>query len=155
MCSWPGKTKRFSRSRNSGRTNCRSLPPVSILAEPPVAVVDKNADADGVRPVAEAYLKFLYTPAAQEIIARNFYRPREHPKSPRNTKPFPKIELFTIDEVFGGWKKAQATHFADGGIFDQIYQKMTAARLPLALLPAGMPLSWRPSKFLRCKAHRR
>jgi sulfate transport system substrate-binding protein len=96
-------------------------PPLSILAEPPVALVDKNADADGVRPVAEAYLKYLYTPEAQNIIARNFYRPRD----PEIAKkyPFPKIELFTIDEVFGGWKKAQATHFADGGVFDEIFKK--------------------------------
>lgn len=95
-------------------------PPVSILAEPPVAVVDKNADADGVRPVAEAFLKYLYTPDAQEIIAKNFYRPRDPAIAEKF--PFPKLELFTITDL-GGWKAAQAKHFADGGIFDQIYRR--------------------------------
>ena len=98
-------------------------PKVSILAEPPVTVVDKNAQADGVQEVAEAYLKWLYTPAAQEIIARNFYRPRNTEVAKKYAELFPKTQLFTIDEAFGGWKKAQATHFADGGIFDQIYKK--------------------------------
>jgi sulfate transport system substrate-binding protein len=98
-------------------------PSVSILAEPPVAVVEKNADADGVRKEAEAFLKFLYTPAAQEIIAQNFYRPRDPDVARKYEARFSRIELFTIDQVFGGWKKAQATHFADGGVFDQIYKK--------------------------------
>ncbi len=98
-------------------------PAVSILAEPPVAIVDKNAEKDGVEPAAEAYLKFLYTPEAQGIIAQNFYRPRDPDIAKEYEAQFPKIELFTIDDVFGGWKKAQATHFADGGVFDQIYGK--------------------------------
>jgi sulfate transport system substrate-binding protein len=98
-------------------------PKVSILAEPTVAVVDKNADADGVRKVSEEYLKFLYTPEAQALIAKHFYRPRDKEVAKKYASLFPKVELFTIDEVFGGWKKAQATHFADGGIFDQIYRK--------------------------------
>jgi sulfate transport system substrate-binding protein len=98
-------------------------PSVSILAEPPVAVVDKNAAEDGVTEVAEAYLKWLYTPAAQELIAKNFYRPRSSEVAKKYERAFPKIELFTIDAVFGGWKKAQATHFADGGIFDQLTRK--------------------------------
>ena len=98
-------------------------PSVSILAEPPVAVVQKNAEADGVTKVAGEYLKFLYTPAAQEIIAQNYYRPRNVEVAKKYEKQFPKITLFTIDELFGGWKKAQATHFADKGIFDQIYKK--------------------------------
>jgi sulfate/thiosulfate-binding protein len=94
-------------------------PSVSILAEPPVAVVDRNVDKHGTRAVAEAYLKFLYSPEGQAITAKNHYRPRS---AAAGGQTFPKIKLFTIDEVFGGWQKAQATHFADGGIFDQIYQ---------------------------------
>lgn len=98
-------------------------PAISILAEPSVAVVDKNAEKDGVSKVAEDYLKFLYTPEAQEIIARNYYRPRNPDVAKAHESQFPKVQLFTIDEIFGGWKKAQATHFADKGIFDQIYKK--------------------------------
>ena len=98
-------------------------PSVSILAEPPVAVVQKNAEKDGVTKAADAYLKFLYTPEAQEIIAENFYRPRDKDVAARHEKDFARIDLFTIDEVFGGWTKAQATHFADGGVFDQITHK--------------------------------
>jgi len=96
-------------------------PSLSILAEPPVAVVDANVDAKGTRKLAEAYLQFLYTPAAQAIIAKNYYRPA-HPEfaNPDDLKRFPKLDLVTVDGVFGGWKKAQATHFADGGVFDQI-----------------------------------
>lgn len=95
-------------------------PSVSILAEPPVAVVDRIADKRGTRAAAEAYLKFLYTPEAQEIIAAHFYRPRN--MNIKSAGQFPKIALFTIDDVFGGWQKAQKTHFADGGIFDTIYK---------------------------------
>ena len=95
-------------------------PSVSILAEPPVAVVDRNVDKHGTRAVAEAYLKFLYSPEGQTIAAKNHYRPRD--TSVAGGLAFPKIKLFTIDQLFGGWQKAQATHFADGGIFDQIYQ---------------------------------
>ncbi len=97
-------------------------PSVSILAEPPVAVVDKNVDKHGTRAVAEAYLKFLYTPGGQEIAVKNHYRPRDAAVAAKHAGEFPKIKLFTIDQVFGGWQKAQATHFADGGTFDQIYQ---------------------------------
>jgi len=95
-------------------------PSVSILAEPPVAVVDKNVDKHGTRAVSEAYLQFLYSPEGQAIAAKNHYRPRDPQAAAKGN--FPKIKLFTIDQVFGGWTKAQATHFADGGIFDQIYQ---------------------------------
>jgi sulfate transport system substrate-binding protein len=101
-------------------------PSISILAEPPVAVVDKNAEKDGVAKAAEAFLKFLYTPEAQEIIAQNHYRPRDPEVAKKHEKDFAKIELFTIDELFGGgggWKKAQATHFADKAIFDQIQKE--------------------------------
>ena len=98
-------------------------PPVSILAEPPVAVVDKNVDKRGTREVATAYLEYLYTPEGQEIAARNFYRPIDAKVAARYDRQFPKLNLFTIDEVFGGWTKAQKTHFADGGVFDQIYTR--------------------------------
>ena len=97
-------------------------PPISILAEPPVAVVDKVADKHATRHAAEEYLRFLYSPGGQEIIARNFYRPRLEDVARKYESRFPKIDLFTVDDVFGGWQKAQATHFADGGLFDQIYQ---------------------------------
>ncbi len=98
-------------------------PPISILAEPPVAVVDKVVDKKGTRAVAQAYLDHLYSPEGQEIAARNFYRPIDATVAAKYTKQFPKLNLFTIDEVFGGWAKAQKTHFADGGVFDQIYTK--------------------------------
>jgi sulfate/thiosulfate-binding protein len=97
-------------------------PSRSILAEPPVAVVDKNVDRRKTRAVAEAYLNFLYTPQAQEIEARNYYRPRNQEILAKYRSQFPNIPLSTIDEEFGGWDKAQAAHFGDGGVFDQIYQ---------------------------------
>ncbi len=97
-------------------------PSVSILAEPPVAVVDKNVDKHGTRAAAEAYLQFLYTDAGQEIAVKHHYRPRSAAVAAKHAGELPKIKLFTIDKVFGGWQKAQATHFADGGTFDQIYQ---------------------------------
>lgn len=97
-------------------------PSISILAEPPVAVVDKVVDKKGTRKVAEAYLKYLYTEKGQEIAAKNYYRPRDQKVAEKYASQFPKIELFTVDEVFGGWKKAQETHFKDGGVFDSIYQ---------------------------------
>jgi sulfate transport system substrate-binding protein len=98
-------------------------PPSSILAEPPVAVVDKVVDKRGTRAVAQAYLEYLYAPEGQDIAARNFYRPIDPTVAAKYEKQFPKLSLFTIDEVFGGWTKAQKTHFADGGVFDQIYTK--------------------------------
>ena len=98
-------------------------PSVSILAEPPVAVVDKVVDRHGTRAVAEAYLKYLYTPEGQEIAARNFYRPRLQRRVRKNTRAnFRSSISFTIDEMCRGWAKAQPKHFDDGGIFDQIYQ---------------------------------
>ena len=98
-------------------------PPSSILAEPPVAIVDKVVDRKGTRAVAQAYLDYLYSPEAQEIEAKNFYRPLDSTVAAKYAKNFPKLKLFTIDDTFGGWTKAQATHFADGGVFDQIYTK--------------------------------
>jgi sulfate/thiosulfate transport system substrate-binding protein len=97
-------------------------PPLSILAEPPVAIVDKVADRKGTRAVAEAYLKYWYTREGQEIAARNSYRPRDNEIAKEYEKSFAKVELFTIDDVFGGWTKAQKEHFAEGGVFDQIYK---------------------------------
>ncbi len=97
-------------------------PTVSILAEPPVAVVDKVVDKKGTRAVAVAYLEYLYSPEGQEIAAKNFYRPRLAAVATKYAAQFPKVKLFTIDEAFGGWTKAQKTHFADGGVFDQMYQ---------------------------------
>jgi sulfate/thiosulfate transport system substrate-binding protein len=97
-------------------------PSVSILAEPPVAVVDKVADKHGVHEVAQAYLQYLYSEEGQEIAAKNFYRPRLESVAARYAGKLPKVNLFTIQEVFGGWQKAQKTHFADGGIFDQLYK---------------------------------
>ena len=96
------------------------LPSLSILAQPPVAVVDKNAKKHGTEKAAEAYLKFLYTPEAQEIIAQNHFRPTDATVAARHAKDFPKIELTTIAQ-FGGWKAAQPKFFGDGGVFDQIY----------------------------------
>jgi sulfate transport system substrate-binding protein len=97
------------------------VPSLSILAEPPVALVDKVVDRKGTRAVAQAYLEYLYTPEGQEIAARNYYRPRLEAVAKKHAAAFPTINLITIDEVFGGWQKAQSTHFADGGVFDQIY----------------------------------
>lgn len=97
-------------------------PSVSVLAEPPVAVVDKVADKKGTRGVAEAYLKYWYTKEGQEIAARNSYRPRDPEVAKQHENEFAKVELFTIDELLGGWTKAQKDHFAEGGMFDQIYK---------------------------------
>jgi sulfate/thiosulfate transport system substrate-binding protein len=97
-------------------------PPLSILAEPPVAWVDKNTERHGTTEVAKAYLEYLYSDEGQEIAARNFYRPRNPAIAAKYAANFPKLKLVTVDSEFGGWAKAQKTHFADGGVFDQIYQ---------------------------------
>jgi sulfate transport system substrate-binding protein len=97
-------------------------PSVSILAEPPVAVVDKVANKKKTAAVAKAYLEFLYTPEGQEIAAKNYYRPRLPAVVQKYAQQFPQVQLFTIDQVFGGWAKAQQIHFADGGVFDKIYE---------------------------------
>jgi len=99
------------------------VPSVSILAEPPVTVVDGNANRKGTEKVAQAYLEYLYTPVGQRLAAKHYYRP-VHPEhaDPKDIARFPKVKTFTVDSTFGGWQKAQKTHFADGGIFDQIYQ---------------------------------
>ena len=98
------------------------VPSLSILAEPPVAVVDRVVDRKGTRAVAEAYLQFLYSPEGQEIAARHHYRPRDPGVAAKHANTFAAVKLFTIDEAFGGWQTAQRMHFADGGTFDQLYK---------------------------------
>jgi sulfate/thiosulfate transport system substrate-binding protein len=98
------------------------IPSLSILAEPPVTVVDKYAVKHGTQAAAKAYLEFLYTPEAQRIAAKHYYRPRDEAVAKEFAEQFPSVNVFTIDQKFGGWQKAQKTHFADGAIFDQIYQ---------------------------------
>jgi sulfate/thiosulfate transport system substrate-binding protein len=97
------------------------IPSVSILAEPPVALVDAVVDRRGTRGVAEAYLEFLYTPEGQDIIARNFFRPRDQNVAAKYADKFPQLRMFTIDDTFGGWREAQTRHFNDGGVYDRIF----------------------------------
>jgi sulfate transport system substrate-binding protein len=101
-------------------------PSVSILAEPPVALVDAVVDRRGTRAVAEAYLEYLYTPEGQDIVARNFFRPFDGDVVSRYAEQFPTVRLFTIDDVFGGWQNAQKEHFADGGIYDRLFEAAAA-----------------------------
>jgi sulfate transport system substrate-binding protein len=98
------------------------VPTVSILAEPPVAVVDGVVDSHDTRAIAEEYVSYLYSPEAQELAGKHYYRPQLAEAAAKYADQFPEIPLFTVDEVFGGWQKAQDAHFADGAIFDQIYQ---------------------------------
>src|SRR5690606_16363692 len=97
------------------------IPSISILAEPPVAVVDANAEKKGTSEVAKAYLEYLYTPEAQEIIAKNFYRPIDSAVQEKYAAAFPQLRLVTVDDAFGGWQSAQKRFFGDGGVFDAIY----------------------------------
>jgi sulfate transport system substrate-binding protein len=97
-------------------------PSISILAEPPVALVDKVVDRKNTRAVAEAYLKFLYTPEAQKIIGKNYYRPRDPAVAAQFKDQFKSLPLLSIDKNFGGWKRVQAAHFNDGGVFDQVFE---------------------------------
>jgi sulfate/thiosulfate transport system substrate-binding protein len=99
------------------------VPSLSVLCEPPVAVVDKNVDRHGTRALATAYLEYLYSPEGQDVIGRNFYRPRDPAAQAKYASQFPKLNLVTVDQAFGGWKKAQPEFFGDGGIFDQVYSK--------------------------------
>ena len=99
------------------------IPSLSILAEPPVTIIDKTVDKRKTRTVAQAYLDYLYSEEGQEIAAKNYYRPTLASVAAKYEKQFPKVSLIKIDDVFGGWQKAQKTHFSDGGTFDQIYQK--------------------------------
>ena len=99
------------------------VPSISIQADAPVALVDKSLQQHGTREVAEAYLQFLFSPAGQEVIAKNFYRPIDQDVLSKHADAFKPLELFDVQTAFGGWAKAQKTHFADGGVFDQIYAK--------------------------------
>jgi sulfate transport system substrate-binding protein len=119
LIAWESEAQLALREFGAGKFEIVT-PATSILAEPPVALVDKIVDKRGTRKVAQAYLEFLYTPAGQEIVARNFYRPVDAQVATKFAAQFPRIALFTIDDVFGGWEKAQKTHFADGGVFDQL-----------------------------------
>ena len=98
------------------------VPTVSILCEPTVSVVDKVVDKKGTRTVAQAYLEYLYSPEGQEIAAKRYYRPRSDAVAKKYASQFPKVKLFTLAEIIGDWQKTQKTHFADGGVFDQVYQ---------------------------------
>jgi sulfate transport system substrate-binding protein len=103
-------------------------PSISVLAEPPVALVDAVVDRRGTRGVAEAYLGFLYTQAGQEIAAQHYFRPRDAEVAARHSARFPELELFTVDEVFGGWREAQSVHFDDGGTYDRLFLDASARR---------------------------
>ncbi len=122
LLAWENEARLTAEVTNKGEYEV-IYPPKSILGEPPVALVDKNVDAHHTRPLAEAYLRYLYTPAGQEIAAAHFYRPRLVEVAKKYAEEFPAITLFTADKVFGGVAAAQKTHFADGGVFDQIYAK--------------------------------
>jgi sulfate/thiosulfate-binding protein len=118
--SWENEA--FLAQKELGRDKFEVIAPsLSILAEPPVALVDRNVDRKGTRRAAEAYLQYLYSVEGQEIAARNYYRPTDAQVGAKFAKQFPQLKLFTIDEAFGGWSKATRVHFADGGTFDQIY----------------------------------
>jgi sulfate transport system substrate-binding protein len=121
LIAWENEALLATNKLGRGKFNI-VYPSVSILAEPPVAVVDKVVDKHGTRQAAEAYLKFLYTPEAQGIIARNYFRPRNPQVAAKFKSQFRSMPLFTIDRNFGGWAKTQALHFNDGGLFDQEYE---------------------------------
>jgi sulfate/thiosulfate transport system substrate-binding protein len=121
LIAWESEALRLRHELSEGEV-ILVRPSSSILAEPPVALVDRYADAHGTRELAERYLLFLYGPDAQEIIARNFFRPRDAAALARHADLFPPMRLFTVEDRFGGWTKAQKTHFAEGGTFDQIYR---------------------------------
>ena len=121
LINWENEVLLASRELGKGKFEM-VVPTMSILAEPPVTLVDKVADKRGTRAVAEAYLKYLYSDEGQEIAAKHYYRPSDEIIAKKFSGQFPEIKLFTIDELFGGWNKAQKTHFDDGGMFDKIYQ---------------------------------
>jgi len=120
--SWENEALLVTRELGRGRFQIVA-PSISILAEPPVAVIDKNAARHGTQAVATAYLKYLYTPYGQTIAARHYYRPRLASVKAKFAAQFPKVKLFTLNSLFGNWRQAQRTHFADGGTFDQIYAR--------------------------------
>ncbi len=121
LLSWENEAYLARKEHGAGKFEI-VYPKRSILAEPPVALLDRNVDRHKTRKVAEAYLQFLYSKQAQEIEAKHFYRPRDPQVLKAHARRFPAIPMVTIDAVFGGWQKAQAVHFTDGGIFDQIYK---------------------------------
>jgi sulfate/thiosulfate transport system substrate-binding protein len=121
LVSWENEAL-LSLKESGGKDFELIVPSISILAEPPVTWVDRVAKKHGTEAVARGYLEFLYSPEGQEIAGKNFYRPRNEAVAQKYAQQFPKLSLFTIDEVFGGWQKVQKTHFSDGGVFDQIQQ---------------------------------
>ncbi len=120
LLAWENEAFLSIKELGSGKVDV-VVPSLSILAEPPVAVVDKVVDRKGTRAVAQAYLEFLYTPEGQETAAKHYYRPRLEAVARKHASVFPAVRLVTVDDVFGGWQRAHRTHFADGGVFDQIY----------------------------------
>jgi len=127
LLAWENEALLATREAGGGKVEI-VVPTVSILAEPPVAVVEKNVAKHGTAAVAKAYLEFLYTEEGQDIAAKHFYRPRLPAVAARYAKQFPAVKLFTIDSIFGGWDSAHAEHFADGGTFDQIYEAQVSGR---------------------------
>lgn len=121
LVTWENEAILVARHVGAGKFHI-VVPSWSILAEPPVAWVDGVVEKRGTRLLAQAYLEFLYTPQAQEIAAKHFYRPRLEAIAQKYADQFPNVQLFTVEEMFGGWRRAQQVHFAEGGLFDQIYQ---------------------------------
>jgi len=121
LVTWENEALMITKNVGAGKFEV-VFPSWSIVAEPPVAMVDQVVSKKGTRAVAQAYLEYLYTPQAQEIAAKHYFRPRLATVAAKYAAQFPQLKLFTIDEMFGGWSQAQKTHFADGGFFDQIYQ---------------------------------
>jgi sulfate transport system substrate-binding protein len=119
LLAWENEAVLAAREIGKGKVEIVA-PSLSILAEPTVTLVDKFANKHKTAAVAKAYLDYLYSPEGQEIAARNYYRPRNQQIAAKYAQQFPKVELFTIDQMFGGWPKAQKEHFSDGGVFDQI-----------------------------------
>jgi sulfate/thiosulfate-binding protein len=127
LIAWENEALLAAKELGAGKVEIVT-PSVSILAEPPVAVVDRVAQRHGTEAIARAYLAYLYSEPGQEIAARNFYRPRSPLAAKKYAAQFPRISLFTIDKVFGGWAKAHADHFSDGGTFDQLYAPRAVSR---------------------------
>ena len=127
LIAWENEAQ-LARSEPQGRDLQIIIPSISILAEPPVALVDKNVDRHFTRTVAEAYLQYLYSPEGQALAQKHYFRPRQPPAAAKDDPPYPQLKLFNINEVFGNWSKAQKIHFDDGGVFDQIYQSKEGGR---------------------------
>jgi sulfate transport system substrate-binding protein len=121
LLAWENEALLTARELGKGKVEI-VVPSISIRAEPPVAVVDKVVDRHGTRALATAYLEYLYSPEAQTLAAEHYYRPRDPEVAVRFGQQFPELEFFTVEQVFGGWREAQAKHFAEHGVFDQIYK---------------------------------